>query len=1514
MLSSVKYYELKDSNAGEFYDEWRFKTMAIIRKKGWSAPFDDPTAVIPTRSRIGEADATEEEKNLFKANAEAYDQFLMGCSGVPMGLVRRANGDARNAIKRLDEKYARQDSSNLMELLREFTSCKLESTSDDPDGWFLKLDGINEKLRNIQDEYAKKDYEIKAHLLGNLPEGYEDVETKCGGQEASMSVEDIEKEISNKWRRSYKQQADKKAGDSKNLAMTVEGNQKGGQGGGKRFTKKFKGRCRNCGKQGHKKSECRSDKKGVCFNCGEDGHFARDCPKPKKDGDKRPSEGTGMFIGMAHHVFKTSSTTGKEGMYLLDSGADVHVVSCGDGLIDPLICDQRVTIGDGSTMQATKKGTLYLKKDNTILKLEDTLMIPNFSKNIISVGRLTKAGNKIYFEGPNLIIENPLGGKITVQREEDTCLYYLDSSVVGREEAQVYATLIENDEEQKKKPDDAEDKNKNKKEKKKEIDINDAHELYGHVSNGVLKPLLTTRGYVVVNTKKRCEACAFAKARAKGVSKTTSMKAHEKGERLFLDISGPYKMSLKGSKYWLLVVDDKTRKAWSFFIQNKSEAKKATEMLLQLLKGAKVVTKYIRCDNAGENVKGIKELCNTYGIQIELTPPNSPQFNGVVERKFVTLRDRAQAMMLGARMDEDHQGRLWAEAVYTANRLHNAVPNRAGLAPDELWYGKPPKLLDNLVQFGRIGYVTIRNTTAKLTPKSIKMVMLGYAPDHAGDVYRLYNPETKRIVESRDVTWAEWHGGPDVPESLKMFAKDMAVDVDDDEIHDEVPDVPATTPDAPARPVVSDDEEDDTGAGRKVSKSTPASSSAKTTRVSRELARLRTSYNPASEQSSSASTPSQGNQAGHPENISHVSENSNDGDDEATTMRNESVQVHYVFNATLASDPGEPKTLGEALHGPDRMKWIIAAKKEIENFLKRDAWKKVPLSVLKQGQRPISTKWVFKVKNEHDGTKRYKGRIVVRGFVQIPGIDFNLTHSPVATDVSIKIVLGLTLHYENIGWDIEMLDIEAAFLEAELDEDVYIEWPEGVVMFGYVDEADTKGTCLKLEKAMYGAVQSPRAFWNENAKHLINIGMKQSKTDPCVWYKWKDEELWLVAAVYVDDIVYAGSQEAREWFKAKVKTRFTIADLGKLSKHLGVWYQRKKDDRGSFYELTMTKYQSDIMSDWKGITNTDVRAATTPGYPGESLVRNKDEEGINVESYRKILGKVMWFCKKVMPECGNAIRELASSMDRPGEQQWRSLERLIGYISNNDPATLVLRKPRDLKVYGYVDSNWATNKETRRSVTGYVLTLGGCLINWVSKTQPAVTLSSTEAEYVAASICATDIKFVQMLLEEIVPSVDARPATLLEDNTGAIYLMENQAVGNRTKHIDIRMHHIREMMHGNTPRMVVRFTPSELNFADPMTKNVTEAIHRELVPALKDGTIADCIYETVDREDVKNRTSVRMSPARDQVGTQSKTSGFEDQRDIPRATYGPDMVAENRKAKGKGKEQQIPGPNIYGNG
>jgi gag-polypeptide of LTR copia-type len=167
---------------------------------------------------------------------------MVSCSGIPLGLVQRARGDVRDALRRLDKKYAKRSTANLVSLLnKDFTNCKLQSTTSDPEAWFVKLDRINLKLRSIDPQYEKKPYEIKAHLLlGNLPEGYKDVKTKLQGQEDNLDVEDIEEEISNKWQRTFKKNSDDgKTGGKTNVAMTVEGKSENK----KKFTKKFKGRC-----------------------------------------------------------------------------------------------------------------------------------------------------------------------------------------------------------------------------------------------------------------------------------------------------------------------------------------------------------------------------------------------------------------------------------------------------------------------------------------------------------------------------------------------------------------------------------------------------------------------------------------------------------------------------------------------------------------------------------------------------------------------------------------------------------------------------------------------------------------------------------------------------------------------------------------------------------------------------------------------------------------------------------------------------------------------------------------------------------------------------------------------------------------------------------------------------------------------------------------------------------------------------------------------------------------------
>jgi transposase InsO family protein len=355
------------------------------------------------------------------------------------------------------------------------------------------------------------------------------------------------------------------------------------------------------------------------------------------------------------------------------------------------------------------------------------------------------------------------------------------------------------------------------------VDINEAHELLGHVGERSLRDTAKTLEWDL--TGHVCTGCTEAKAKAAAVAKNTTVRATRPGERLFTDISGPYAKSAIGSRYWIMVVDDYSRMKWSFFRKNKSDIGEALEGFLVLLSGLGYATKYLRCDDAGENTRHLSDLCKRRGIKIEFTTRHTPQLNGVVERAFVTVCQRAKAMMFSAQFTPEYQGRLWAEAVNTATVLTNTAMNSVNKdCPSDMFYGDIlPKLrrkYADFKEFGRIGHVTIRTKVKKLDKKTFKGVFLGYSTDHAADTYRMYNPETNSVVDTRDVTWTAWHGSNNPLKSMEKLyqrtamenpmenADDKKVDNPDEKNQDpDLEDDDYELVDPPLAPI-SDDEDD----------------------------------------------------------------------------------------------------------------------------------------------------------------------------------------------------------------------------------------------------------------------------------------------------------------------------------------------------------------------------------------------------------------------------------------------------------------------------------------------------------------------------------------------------------------------------------------------------------------------------------------------------------------------------------------------------------------------------------
>mgnify|MGYP000116974940 CR=1 FL=1 len=192
---------------------------------------------------------------------------------------------------------------------------------------------------------------------------------------------------------------------------------------------------------------------------------------------------------------------------------------------------------------------------------------------------------------------------------------------------------------------------------------------------------------------------------------------------------------------------------------------------------------------------------------------------------------------------------------------------------------------------------------------------------------------------------------------------------------------------------------------------------------------------------------------------------------------------------------------------------------------------------------------------------------------------------------------------------------------------------------------------------------------------LCNLGLVQSRADPCLFLRFDDaKEVVFLLVIFVDDLVMIGKKREIERFKCDIQKHFAIVDLGPLKKHLSVWYKRKSDTGGEYFELQMKDFAQGLIRDYEELTGQKARPASTPGLPGTSLV--KQEEGsqpVMRDEYRSLIGKAMWFLRKIEPECSNAGRELSAHMECPGEEHWKALSRLIGYIAADPGKTLKLR-------------------------------------------------------------------------------------------------------------------------------------------------------------------------------------------------------------------------------------------------
>lgn len=477
-------------------------------------------------------------------------------------------------------------------------------------------------------------------------------------------------------------------------------------------------------------------------------------------------------------------------------------------------------------------------------------------------------------------------------------------------------------------------------------------------------------------------------------------------------------------------------------------------------------------------------------------------------------------------------------------------------------------------------------------------------------------------------------------------------------------------------------------------------------------------------------------------------------------------------------------------------KWKEAMDEEISAIEKNKTWEMVELP---NGHKPIGVKWVYKKKMTASGEiQRYKARLVAKGYRQKAGIDYEEIFAPVARMETIRLLISQSAQN---GWKIYQMDVKSAFLNGVLDEVVYIEQPPGYAKVG--EEAKV----LKLKKALYGLKQAPRAWNTRIDSFLKKTGYVQCPYEHALYIKQVENRL-LVAALYVDDLIFTGNNKIMiDQFKESMSQEFDMTDLGLMKYFLGL--EVRQGTSGIF--ISQQAYAKEILKKSKMENSNPV---VTPMELGTKLSKFEGGEPVDANLYRSLVGSLRYLtCTS--PDLSYSVGVLSRFMENPKYAHWKALKRILRYVKGTEFLGLFYSNSPEYMLKGYSDSDWHGDVDDRKSTSGYVFFMGETAFTWASKKQPIVALSTCEVEYVAASWTVCHAIWLRNLLREL-KNQQTEPTEIKVDSKSAIELAKNPVHHERSKHIDVRFHFIREQIKNREVQL--NYVMSRDQAADIFTK------------------------------------------------------------------------------------------------
>ena len=484
--------------------------------------------------------------------------------------------------------------------------------------------------------------------------------------------------------------------------------------------------------------------------------------------------------------------------------------------------------------------------------------------------------------------------------------------------------------------------------------------------------------------------------------------------------------------------------------------------------------------------------------------------------------------------------------------------------------------------------------------------------------------------------------------------------------------------------------------------------------------------------------------------------------------------------------------------------WIDAMKEELRMIEKNETWE---LTERPNSKHVIGVRWIYKTKLNSDGSvNKYKARLVVKGYAQYSGVDYTETFSPVARFDTIRLIFALAAQNT---WKIHQLDVKSAFLNGHLEEEIFIEQPEGFVVQGSEDKV------YKLKKALYGLKQAPRAWYARINSYLLDLGFHRSPVEPTLYVNIENDER-LIVSVYVDDLLITGSKDALvNKFKNQMRAEFEMSDLGEMHFFLGM--EITQSDAGIF--ICQQKYAKEIL---KKFQLENARPCNTPLSPGEKLMKEDKADKVNVTVFQSIIGCLLYLTA-TRPDIMYAASLLSRFMHSPSEIHFKAAKRVLRYIKGTLDYGLFFGKSEKFELIGFTDSDWAGSSDDMRSTSGYVFTCGSAIFSWKSKKQETVAQSSAEAEYIAAAAAVNQALWLKRLMTDFDQGVcnQENAVKLMVDSKSAIAIAKNPVCHSRTKHFKIKFHFVREMVQDG--EVSLKYCSTDIQLADIMTKALSKS-------------------------------------------------------------------------------------------